>query len=154
MTRPSLVLALLALTGCASMPTPLQGQFAEIRPAAAAKANALGDSVRWGGRIVAVDNFAERTCFKILSLRMGSNGRPLNEDQSDGRFIACRAGFYDPGVFKLEREITITRRIDAIQVGRIGELDYRYPRVAAEVIYLWPERREVDVIVERSPFWW
>ena len=23
-----------------------------------------------------------------------------------------------------------------------GEYDYRYPRVAADVVYLWPERRE------------
>lgn len=145
---------LLGLAGCSSTPKPLQGQFSDIRPAEAARTNAVGESVRWGGRVVAVENFADHSCFKILSVRMGSSHRPQAEDQSDGRFIACRAGFYDPEVFKAEREVTITGRIEAIQTGRIGEMDYRYPRIAAEVIYLWPQRRDVTVIVERSPFWW
>lgn len=154
MQRLLIAASLLALSACASLPTPLQGSFLAISPTEAGKAPAQGQPVRWGGRIVAVDNYADRSCFKILSIRLDASGRPLAEDHSDGRFIACRSGFYDPAVFAAEREITITGRIEAIELGRIGELEYPYPRLAADVVYLWPERREVDVIVERHPFWW
>lgn len=154
MQRALLAASLLALSACTSLPKPLQGSFLAISPTEAGKQPATGQPVRWGGRIVAVDTYADRSCFKILSIRLSGSGRPLSEDQSDGRFIACRSGFYDPAVFKAEREITITGRIEAIELGRIGELEYPYPRLAAEVVYLWPERREVDVIVEHHPFWW
>lgn len=153
-TRLALITSALALTlsGCVTTPSPLQGEFSALRPTEAAKNNAVGETVRWGGRVVSVENFSNHSCFKILSVRMDSGSRPQREDQSDGRFIACRGGFYDPEVFKAGREVTITGRIDAIQTGRIGQMDYHYPRLTAEVIYLWPERRDVDVIVERSPY--
>lgn len=154
MIRPMLAVLLLSLTACASVPAPLQGQFAAITPQQAARERMIGEPVRWGGRIVAVDTFAKHSCFKVLGLRLDARGRPQPHDQSDGRFLACRAGFYDPELFKPGREVSITGRIEGVQIGRIGELDYPYPRVAADVIYLWPEQRQVDVIIERSPFWW
>lgn len=150
-----LATAALALAGCISAPSPLQGQFSPLRPTEAANTRAIGEIVRWGGRVVSVENFNDHSCFKILSVSTDASSRPLRQDQSDGRFIACRRGFYDPEVFKAGRDVTFTGRIDAIQTGRIGEMDYSYPRLAAEVIYLWPERRDVDVIVERTrfPYW-
>lgn len=148
-----LATAVLALAGCITTPSPLQGQFSALRPSEAARTHAIGETVRWGGRVVSVDNFSDYSCFKILSVRMDASARPMSEDQSDGRFLACRNGFYDPEVFKAGREVTITGRIESIQTGRIGQMDYSYPRLVAEVIYLWPVRRDVDVIVERSPFY-
>jgi outer membrane lipoprotein len=78
----------------------------------------------------------------------------LSRDRSEGRFIACRAGFYDPAVFTAGREVTIAGTVTGFEARRIGDYDYRYPRVAADVIYLWPERRDRDVIVERTFFVW
>ena len=52
------------------------------------------------------------------------------------------------------REVTITGQVDGHEDRKVGEYDYRYPRLAADVLFLWPERRRVDVIVERSPFFW
>ena len=67
-------------------------------------------------------------------------------DQSQGRFIACRAGFYDPAVFEAGRDVTFIGKIDGYQNTRIGEYDYRLPKLSADVIYLWPEQRQVDVV--------
>ena len=85
---------------------------------------------------------------------MSVGARPQKLDKSQGRFIACRSGFYDPDVFKAGREITITGAIDKFENGKIGDYDYRYPILSADVVYLWPERRDVDVIVERPFFIW
>jgi outer membrane lipoprotein len=68
----------------------------------------------------------------------------MSEDGS-GRFIACKAGFYDPAIFLKDRELTVLGRIDGYESRKIGDYDYRQPRVAADVVYLWPKARPVDV---------
>jgi outer membrane lipoprotein len=154
MKTPLLVLATLLLSACVSGPKPLRGEFSNITPAQAAKGNTVNAKIRWGGRIVAVNNQAQRSCFEIVGLDMYASARPQGQDRSVGRFIACRAGFYDPDVFKAGREVTITGAIDAFESRKIGEYDYRYPMVSADVVYLWPEQRNVDVIIERPYFFW
>jgi len=139
----------LALAGCASAPKPLQGEFSSLLPDDAAKRESTGELVRWGGTIVQVEPQSQRSCFEVVAKPLSSSGRPQDVDRSEGRFIACRGGFYEPEVFKAGREITISGRIEGFETRKVGEFDYRYPRVAAEVVYLWPERREVDVILHR-----
>ena len=141
------LLAALALAGCASPPKPLQGQFSQITPEQAVQRQGLGEVVRWGGRIVMVEPGAQSSCFEIVSAPLTITGRPQAVDSSLGRFIACRAGFYDPEVFMEGREITISGRVESFETRKVGNYDYRYPRVAAEVVYLWPERRDVDVLM-------
>lgn len=154
MNRTATVALLVAgLAGCASSPKPLQGQFSNLLPEEASRLGTGADAVRWGGRIVKVAPQASRSCFEIVGLRLDSSGQPLRHDRSEGRFLACRAGFYDPEVFKAGREITVTGRIEGFETHAIGEYEYRYPRVQADVVYLWPERRDIDVIVERVPYW-
>lgn len=146
--------AALLLAGCVTAPKALQGEFSAIEPGQAAREGRMGEQVRWGGRIVAVEPQATRTCFEVVGVRLGSDGRPLAKDQSSGRFLACRDGFYEPEIFKAGREVTITGQVDGHEDRKVGEYDYRYPRLAADVVFLWPERRDVDVIIERSPFFW
>lgn len=152
---PVLMFSLVMLAGCASAPKALQGEFAPIEPGQAARDGRIAERVRWGGRVVKVEPLADRSCFEVVGVRVGADGRPLaRDDQSTGRFLACRAGFYDPAVFTPGREVTISGTIDGYETRKVGDYDYRYPRLAADVVFLWPERRDVDVIVERHPFWW
>jgi len=148
------LLAIVLVSGCVSAPKALQGQFAPIAPGDAVRAGTTGEPVRWGGRIVKVDPQSTRTCFEVVSVRLGADGRPMRRDQSAGRFLACRDGFYDPEIFQPGREVTLAGRLVGFEDRKVGEYDYRYPRVDADVVFLWPERRNVDVIVERHPFWW
>lgn len=67
-------------------------------------------------------------------------------DASDGRFLACRSGFYDPAVFEPGREVTFIGKIEGYETTKIGEYDYKLPKVNADVVYLWPVVREVDVV--------
>lgn len=149
----SLTLAIL-LTACVSIPIPLQGQYSLLLPDEAAKREVSDELVRWGGRVVTVETQAERSCFEIVGISLDASGRPLKQDRSAGRFIACRGGFYDPQVFKAGRDITITGRIEGYEIRKVGEFAYRYPRVAADTIYLWPEREDVKVIVQPVPYYW
>ena len=148
------VLTACLLSACVTGPKPLRGEFSNLSPAQASKDNTVNAKVRWGGRIVAVNNKTDRTCFEVVGLYLSNGARPQKLDKSEGRFIACRNGFYDPDVFKAGREITITGAIDRFENGKIGDYDYRYPILIADVVYLWPERRDVDVIIERPFFIW
>ena len=148
--------ATLLLAACASQPKPLQGAFVEITPHAAMETDQTGAMVRWGGRIVQVEPRANATCFEMISTRLTATGRPYwSSDDTNGRFIACRAGFYDPAVFEVNREVTFTGRLQGYENRRIGEYDYRFPQVAADVVYLWPKRDTVNVVTRSEPWpWW
>jgi outer membrane lipoprotein len=144
-TRFALPLAAACLLAACATPAPLKGAYSPITPQEAAATDATGAMVRWGGRIVSVDPQAQRTCFEMISLDLLDSGRPRSSgDRTGGRFIACRAGFYDPALFERNREVTFTGRVEGYETRKIGEYDYRFPKVDASVVYLWPERQRVE----------
>ena len=148
-------LATLLLAACASQPKPLQGAFVEITPHAAMETDQTNAMVRWGGRIVQVEPRANVTCFEMISTRLTATGRPYwSSDDTNGRFIACRAGFYDPAVFEVNREVTFTGRLAGHESRSIGGYSYRFPLVDADVVYLWPKRGR-SLVTRPAPWpWW
>jgi len=130
-------LVVLAVAGCATAPKALQGQFDSQSPQDTASA---GAAVRWGGIVIEVVPQADRTCFQILSRELSGSGRPRASDASEGRFLACRAGFYDPAVFTQGREVTVVGTLDGNERRSVGEFELQLPRIAASTVYLWPER--------------
>jgi outer membrane lipoprotein len=151
-----LTFATALIAACVSQPQPLQGQFATITPRQASDHDSTGAGVRWGGRIVEVEPGQNRTCFEMLATRLDVYGRPYwASDEVGGRFIACRSGFYDPALFQKNREVTFTGHVDGYENRRIGGYDYRFPHIAADVVYLWPVRERVNVITRPAPWpWW
>ena len=151
-----LATATVLLAACSSQPQPLLGAFAQISPRDAVATDSTGAMVRWGGRIVDVEPQPNRTCFEMISTRLSNTGRPYwASDDVGGRFIACRTGFYDPALFEKNREVTFTGRVAGYENRRIGQYDYRFPRVEADVVYLWPIRERVDVVTRPAPWpWW
>jgi outer membrane lipoprotein len=150
-----LIAALLALAGCASIPAPLAGEYADFQPDQATE-RSVGAQVRWGGNIVDTRPGPNDTCIEILARELDRSFQPLGGDLTFGRFFACREGFRDPEVFTSGREVTVIGRLEDFVDDKIGEFVYRYPRLSAEVIYLWPERPEViyaDSYRYRGPWW-
>jgi outer membrane lipoprotein len=145
------------LAACATAPQPLQGAFPAVTPQQAVGATPQqGATVRWGGRIVETQPKQDRTCFQMVGMPLNSSGRPDGDaaDASQGRFLACRSGFYDPAVFTPGREVTFVGRIEGTDSVRIGEYDYRLPLLAADIVYLWPETSDVRVVRPYPyPYW-
>ena len=149
----SLALALLA--GCATQPKPLQGSFESLSAHDAVVGDHAGATVRWGGRIIRTEPRPDRTCFEVISTRLDAEGRPVwDSDDTWGRFIACRTGFYDPALFEPKREVTFTGRIEGYEDRKVEQYVYRFPRVSADVVYLWPERERVNVVTRPAPWPW
>jgi len=133
------------VTGCASVPGPLAvGRFVDVTPQAAQAGQFVGQRVRWGGIIASTETGERETCFEVVSRPLDSSARPEQTDKSEGRFIACAWGFYDPSVYAQGREITVTGTIRNAVVRKVGDYDYRFPKVRAETVYLWPKREIYD----------
>jgi len=141
--RPlTLAAALALLGGCATIPKPLEGTFANVSTSAAQQGGAGGTQVRWGGEIIKTEPGQQQTCFYLLARPLNSQARPERgaSGQDQGRFVACRNGFYDPEVFTRGRELTVTGTLHGTVSEKVGKYDYAYPRVEASVVYLWPKR--------------
>lgn len=155
-------LAALALTGllslgaCATAPGPLSGHFPPIVPQQAQSGQYLGETVRWGGVIVTTKPGKHETCFRVMGLRLGRDGRPLatNQPNFDGRFLACAKGFFDPQLYARGRRVTFVGTITRVQQEKVGNYNYPYPRLAASVVYLWPHRRVRRTHAYFMNGWW
>ena len=98
----------------------------------------LDQTVRWGGAIIQIQNRSDYTQLTILAYPLNSYGRPRIEAPSQGRFIATVVGFLEPSQYAPDREVTINGILQASIVKKVGDYDYAYPVVDAEVNYLWP----------------
>jgi outer membrane lipoprotein len=147
MYRPLTVATAIALlAGCATIPPPLQGTYTNVTTASAQQGGAGGNRVRWGGEIIKTEPGPQETCFYLMSHPLDSEARPElgNGSEGQGRFVACRSGFYDPEVFTRGRELTVTGTINGTLSQKVGGFDYAYPRVQADVVYLWPRQQYVN----------
>lgn len=151
-------LVVLALGACATEPPARLsgGSFAAVTPHMAQKQDLVGSRVRWGGTIASVSTHQSQTCFQVVSHPLDSSARPEGGDRTEGRFMACIAGFYDPAIYASGREVTVVGTLQVPFLGKIGEYDYRFPRVAAEAVYLWPkpEPRQNYYPPYYDPFWY
>ena len=132
-----------ALAACTAVPVQLEGEYADLSPARVGTTE-FGTAVRWGGVLVDTRNESDRTCFEVLSRVLDRYQRPLvNDDYTEGRFIACTNGFHDPEIYSKGREVTITGVVQNLEQRQIEEFDYRYPVVEIDNLVLWETRKTV-----------
>lgn len=157
MSKEILILSLLALiaAGCSSnIPQPIREKATGDLQLAEARGNIehfVGNRVRWGGTIAAVENRAEETWIEVVGRKLDSEGEPTVSDNSEGRFIAVLSGFYDPVIFAEGRSLTVAGTLEGETSRPIGSHAYRYPIVRVETHYLWAEKKEPDYYY-RDPF--
>ncbi len=122
------------LVGCASSPPQDSGPT----PQQVVRSGEARGQVHWGGRIVAVTNERERTLIEVLAFPLDSDGRPRQDTEPQGRFLAVQAGFLEPHEYPVGRLLGAQGMLDGFLRGRVGEASYRYPVVRAEQLMLWP----------------
>jgi outer membrane lipoprotein len=146
--------ALLALSACATLPPePLRGEYTKITPAEAQSKDYTDATTVWGGVIAKTTPMQGQTCFEVVSTPLDSQLRPRElREESAGRFMACRAGFYDPAVFAMNREVTFVGRVNGYSDQKIGDYTYRYPKMDAQTIYLWGKRDRYATPPYGSPY--
>jgi outer membrane lipoprotein len=139
-----LLLAVWALAGCASSQVPQAIrerplQLLTVTEVQQDPGRFLGRRVRWGGTIIAAHNRERTTEIEVLSRPLGTDGEPRGDKPGEGRFMALFQGFADPAEYPRDRLLTITGRVQRLEIHPVGEYPYRYPVVEVESRYLWPE---------------
>lgn len=110
----------------------------------------LNARVMLGGRIVATRPRLGQTEIEVLASSLGDDGRPMDTDLTEGRFLIVTAEFVDPAVYAAERRVTVLGRVSGEDQRQIGDHPYRYPIVMAERLKLWP--READLTRYGYPY--
>jgi len=136
-----LLSVLIGLAGCAATPEPLRDVPEGFpRPDAVRAGPERYDetTVRWGGRIVDIENAAEETRVVVLARPLDGQGRPGDGD-GGGRFIARFDGFLDPAEYGPGRELTVVGEVAGVATRNVGQHPYRHPVVSVRRHVLWEE---------------
>jgi len=144
-SRIVLCLTILLLSACASqipilikLPPSPDPEFHQVKNNIDTFQNQY---VRWGGKIISVENKENSTWIELLASPLNHYGRPGSNTNYEGRFIAKIDGFLDPEHYSKDRNLTIFGTIDTEFVKMIDDHPYSYPLVSTKVYYLWPEYR-------------
>jgi len=101
----------------------------------------IGRKVIWGGTIVKTTVNEGGTVLEILQKPLDRRDRPLQTDESEGRFLVERVdAFLDPAIYKEGREVTIFGEITEERKRPVGEMTYTYPYLVSSHIHLWRKR--------------
>jgi outer membrane lipoprotein len=98
-----------------------------------------GKVVMFGGRIIDTKTSSSLSELFVLQLALNTSGRPINPDQSEGRFIVQTKEFFDPAVYQKDMLLTVVGTLKGSKVESIGGFQYAYPLVEPIKIKLWPK---------------
>ena len=139
-------LSLLALAACAPAPIYKPSANAVAAPPFAVSRTPERfnqGSVIWGGRVVAVNNLADRSEIEILAFPLDKSQRPRVGDSGSGRFIAQMNGFVEPMDYPDGALVTLTGTLVGSRAGKVGEADYVFPLVRVNQVHRWtPEEMQ------------
>ena len=91
-----------------------------------------------GGKILETNVSSTLSQLTVLQLALGNNGRPVNLDQSHGRFMVESKQFLDPAIYQKGMLLTLVGTLKGSKTRAIGGFDYVYPLVEPIEIKLWP----------------
>jgi outer membrane lipoprotein len=136
---PWLVLILAACGGGISRQAREQvtytGSFAELQQAPAKYRGAM---VLLGGKVIETMAKEGATELAVLQLNIDSRDRPLDDDQSQGRFLVRSTQFIDPALFPPGTLITLVGRLKGSESRLIGQMPYVYPVIEPAELKKWP----------------
>ncbi|WP_199608955.1 Slp family lipoprotein [Flocculibacter collagenilyticus] len=109
---------------------------------------------RWGGVIADIKNEKNRTRLEVANFKLKSYGRPIVNDNVDGRFYVYTDQFLDPLVYKKGRSVTVLGTYEGLTDGKIGEFEYKFPTLVQAKVHIWKEIKEVEIeYIDPWPYW-
>ena len=127
-----------ALSGCATIPAPLEGDYAQEPTPNAATENQRDERVRWGGTLLGMLPGAGGNCMVLLARPLDQQYRPRAEGAAVGRFLACLDESLDPEEFLPGGDVTVTGVLETFEDLQVGDEVHRFPIVRTRSVYAWP----------------
>jgi outer membrane lipoprotein len=98
-----------------------------------------GEVIMLGGRIIETKASPPLSELTVLQLAIDNSGRPVNLDQSEGRFIVQTKQLLDPAIYQKDILLTVVGTLKGSKILSIGGFEYTYPLVELIEIKLWPK---------------
>lgn len=102
----------------------------------------IGKKALLGGTILNIENRENFTFVEVLEQPLGSQMRPGNPENSQGRFLVRFSGFRDPAIITKGRMITVAGTITGTERMFINKMPYDYPVIEPIEFHLWDEYRD------------
>jgi outer membrane lipoprotein len=96
-----------------------------------------GTWVMLGGMIVGSKIAKEGTLIEILQKPLDSDGRPLQTDMTEGRFLIQSDTFLDPAIYHTGRLITVVAEVVGRKELQLDDIMYPYPLLSVKDLHLW-----------------
>lgn len=129
----------LLLTGCASIPLAIQTTTEpqqNLPQIMTAPQHYVGQQVRFGGKVVGVENQPDSTRLEIAVMPLNNVARPVLSEITVGRIYANVQGFLDPVDFQGSL-ITVLGTVAGTKPGKIGHKDYKFLLVNVSGYQRW-----------------
>ena len=104
-----------------------------------------GKWVMEGGYIIETRNAHDGTYIEVLETPLDRQGRPLDTDQTGGRFIISSKQFLDPAVYHPGKPVSVIGEVSGQEVRLLGEVKYRYPVLTPQELHVWEPRSSPQV---------
>lgn len=135
-----LICCLLVLMGCGGISKEARSQITYSGPFDVVQQQPekyRGETIMWGGKVIGTRTKDDATEMVLLQLGLGSQQRPQDNDQSQGRFIIRSRQFLDPAIYPQGTLITVVGPLTGAELRKIGEMEYRYPVIDIAEIKKW-----------------
>jgi len=96
-----------------------------------------GAWVMLGGVIIAVKNIREGTQIEVLHKPIDHSGRPLDTDESEGRFLLVTSEYLDAAVYQTGRLVSAVAVVDGAKTQPLDDIQYTYPVLTIQAIHIW-----------------
>lgn len=101
--------------------------------------NYVDTSVVWGGVILESENLADSTRLVMLAYPLDRYQAPRLNQEALGRFVVVISGYLETADYAPDRRLTMTGKVQSVELGKVGAAEYRYPIVSASEHHLWPQ---------------
>jgi outer membrane lipoprotein len=143
-TLLSTLILLVILAGCASTQETEERQALTFTQVKAAPDSFQGQSVVFGGKVLASRRQKDGTRVEVLQLPLDKSLRPgYDLTQSQGRFIALQREFLDPATLLPGTRITVTGVVSGSITLPLDETDYTYPVIDIKRVQVWAVSEDV-----------
>jgi outer membrane lipoprotein len=166
MRRAQLVIPALMLSGwmlplgCATQSggpddvynSPDRPTFTQIK---AAPDSYKGQTVTWGGEVLAAKRLKEGTRIEVLQLPLDSS-QHLDEEltKSQGRFVALQREFLDPATIPPGTFLVVTGEVTGSVTLPLDEAEYTYPTVDVKKLSVLPKEISAPGLrIQPTPYW-
>jgi outer membrane lipoprotein len=103
-----------------------------------------GQSVVFGGKVLAARRLKDGTRIEILQLPLDQSSQPgTNLTRSQGRFIGIHRDFLDPATLPYGTRITVTGDVTGSITMPLDETDYTYPVIDIKTLRVWSDINEL-----------